>query len=69
MVDVELVATMCIAAFAGGAFGAMIGALHSFIFTGFVIIIGEAINRIHGGDSVSSIFEQTQQTADETSDG
>jgi len=44
VVDIELIATMCIAAFAGGAFGAMIGALHSFIFTGFVIIIGEAIN-------------------------
>ncbi len=44
MVDVELVVTMCFAAFAGGAFGAMIGALHSFIFAGFVIIIGEAVN-------------------------
>lgn len=32
-------------------------------------IIGEAINRIHGGDSVSSIFEHTQQSEeDETGD-
>ena len=44
MVDIQLVATMCVAAFAGGAFGAMIGALHSFIFAGFVIIVGEAVN-------------------------
>jgi len=43
-VDPVFVATMCLAAFAGGAFGAMIGTLHSFIFTGFVIAVGEAAN-------------------------
>lgn len=31
-------------------------------------IIGEAINRIHGGDSVSSIFEHKSQQDDETGD-
>ncbi|PSQ03049.1 hypothetical protein BRC92_07750 [Halobacteriales archaeon QS_4_69_31] len=44
MVEVATVAVMCVAAFAGGAFGAMLGALHSFIFAGFVIIAGEAVN-------------------------
>jgi hypothetical protein len=33
-----------IAAFAGGAFGAALGALPAFIFTGFVVIAGEAAN-------------------------
>ncbi|KAB1188423.1 MULTISPECIES: hypothetical protein [Haloferax] len=35
---------MIIAAFAGGAFGAAIGALPVFIFTGFMVIAGEAAN-------------------------
>lgn len=35
---------MLIAAFAGGAFGAAVGALPSFIFTGFMVIAGEAAN-------------------------
>lgn len=34
-----------IAAFAGGAFGAALGALPAFIFTGFMVIFGEAANR------------------------
>lgn len=34
--------TFYIAAFAGGAFGAAIGALPAFIFTGFMVIAGEA---------------------------
>ena len=33
-----------IAAFAGGAFGAAIGALPAFCFTGFMVIAGEAVN-------------------------
>lgn len=33
-----------IAAFAGGAFGAALGALPAFIFTGFLVIAGEAAN-------------------------
>src|SRR6056297_1687650 len=40
--------TFWITAFAGGAFGAAIGALPAFIFTGFVVIAGEALN-IAGG--------------------
>jgi len=40
--------TLWIAALAGGAFGAAIGALPAFIFTGFAVIAGEALN-IAGG--------------------
>lgn len=36
--------SLWIAAFAGGAFGAALGALPAFIFTGFVVIAGEAAN-------------------------
>jgi hypothetical protein len=35
---------LLIAAFAGGAFGAAIGALPAFVFTGFMVIAGEAAN-------------------------
>jgi len=35
-----------IAAFAGGAFGAAIGALPAFCFTGFAVIAGEAANLV-----------------------
>jgi hypothetical protein len=35
---------LLIAAFAGGAFGAAIGALPAFCFTGFAVIAGEAVN-------------------------
>ncbi|WP_458204936.1 hypothetical protein [Haladaptatus sp. NG-SE-30] len=37
---------MIIAAFAGGAFGAALGALPAFIFTGFMVIAGESANII-----------------------
>ncbi|WP_135854444.1 hypothetical protein [Halorussus salinus] len=37
---------MLLAAFAGGAFGAALGALPAFIFTGFMVIAGEAANVI-----------------------
>lgn len=42
MVDPLLVGGMIIAAFAGGAVGAAIGALPAFVFTGFMVIAGEA---------------------------
>ena len=35
---------LLLAAFAGGAFGAALGALPAFIFTGFMVIAGEAAN-------------------------
>ena len=35
---------LLLAAFAGGAFGAALGALPAFIFTGFMVIAGEATN-------------------------
>ncbi len=40
---------MLIAAFAGGAFGAALGALPAFIFTGFLVMLGEGV-RILSGD-------------------
>lgn len=40
---------MIIAAFAGGAFGAAIGALPAFIFTGFLVMFGESV-RVLSGD-------------------
>lgn len=40
---------MILAAFAGGAFGAAIGALPAFIFTGFLVMLGESV-RILSGD-------------------
>lgn len=39
---------LLVAAFAGGAFGAAIGALPAFAFTGFMVIAGEAANLIGG---------------------
>lgn len=40
---VERFAALVIAAFAGGAFGAALGALPSFVFTGFVVLLGEGV--------------------------
>lgn len=40
---------MLLAAFAGGAFGASIGALPAFVFTGFLVMLGEGV-RILSGD-------------------
>jgi len=37
-------AVLLIASFAGGLFGAALGALPAFIFTGFMVIAGEAVN-------------------------
>lgn len=41
--ELERFVTLLIAAFAGGAFGAALGALPSFIFTGFVVLLGEGV--------------------------
>jgi hypothetical protein len=41
--NVEAFVVLIIAALAGGAFGAAIGALPSFIFTGFVVFLGEGV--------------------------
>lgn len=40
---------MLLAAFAGGAFGSALGALPSFVFTGFLVMLGESV-RILSGD-------------------
>jgi len=37
-------AVLLVASFAGGLFGAALGALPAFIFTGFMVIAGEAVN-------------------------
>ncbi|GAD52557.1 hypothetical protein MBEHAL_1317 [Halarchaeum acidiphilum MH1-52-1] len=57
--DVESFLVVLIAALAGGAFGASLGALPSFVFTGFVVMLGEGVSilqsqlnsldAIHGG--------------------
>lgn len=39
---------MLLAAFAGGAFGTAIGALPAFIFTGFLVMIGEGVKILAG---------------------
>ncbi|MGB9965045.1 hypothetical protein [Halobacterium hubeiense] len=41
--EVEPFAVLLLTALAGGAFGAALGALPSFIFTGFVVFLGEGI--------------------------
>ena len=41
--DAEAFAVLLIAALAGGAFGAALGALPSFVFTGFVVFLGEGL--------------------------
>jgi hypothetical protein len=42
---------LIIAAFAGGAFGAAVGALPAFIFTGIMVIAGEAAGLASGGEA------------------
>ncbi|WP_254524513.1 hypothetical protein [Natrinema caseinilyticum] len=57
-IGVEEFVLLLIAALAGGAFGAAIGALPAFIFTGFVVFLGEGIGilqrAIGDTDAVSS---------------
>jgi hypothetical protein len=43
----EVIVINVIAAFAGGAFGAALGALPAFIFTGFMVIAGESVNVVN----------------------
>ncbi|WP_323172317.1 hypothetical protein [Natrialba sp. PRR66] len=46
--EAEAFAVLLIAALAGGAFGAALGALPSFVFTGFVVFLGEGIATLEG---------------------
>ena len=48
---------MMLAAFAGGAFGAAIGALPAFIFTGFMVILGEGLKVLSGDMSGIAAFD------------
>jgi len=50
--------TFLLAAFAGGAFGAAIGALPAFIFTGFAVIAGEAM-ALGGGNEAYDLGYET----------
>lgn len=44
----EHFAVLLLAAAAGGAFGASVGALPSFVFTGFVVLLGEGLAALSG---------------------
>ncbi|WP_137288533.1 hypothetical protein [Natronorubrum halophilum] len=46
--EAEPLVVLIIAALAGGAFGAALGALPSFIFTGFVVFLGEGVAILEG---------------------
>ncbi|QLK27046.1 hypothetical protein HYG81_05400 [Natrinema zhouii] len=46
--EFEAFAVLLIAALAGGAFGAALGALPSFVFTGFVVFLGEGLAVLEG---------------------
>jgi len=46
-VEFDSIVIIVLAAFAGGAFGAAIGALPAFCLTGVVVIAGEAADSIH----------------------
>lgn len=61
---------MLLAAFAGGAFGAAIGALPAFIFTGFLVMFGESVKILMGDLSGIAgfdpmLFEQTSAITDQ----
>jgi len=55
---------MLLAAFAGGAFGAAIGALPAFIFTGFLVMLGEGVKILAGDLSgIASLDPAAMQSA------
>jgi len=53
---------LILAAFAGGAFGAALGALPAFIFTGFMVVAGEAGNLVAGELAESGAIEEAVGT-------
>ncbi|MFC7129431.1 hypothetical protein [Haloferax chudinovii] len=57
-VSAERFVVLLLAAFAGGMFGASVGALPSFVFTGFVVLLGETagtvIRQLEGVDLVTA---------------
>ncbi len=54
--ELEAFAVLLIAALAGGAFGAALGALPSFVFTGFVVFLGEGLAVLEGEfDAVDAV--------------
>ncbi|OLZ40181.1 hypothetical protein A6E15_03930 [Natrinema saccharevitans] len=46
--ELEAFAVLLLAALAGGAFGAALGALPAFVFTGFVVFLGEGLAVLEG---------------------
>jgi len=46
--ELEAFVVLLIAALAGGAFGAALGALPAFVFTGFVVVLGEGLAVLEG---------------------
>ncbi|NHN48731.1 hypothetical protein G9464_14170 [Halostella sp. JP-L12] len=54
--------SLIIAAFAGGAFGAALGALPAFCFTGFMVIAGEASNLVTGELAQTGAIEEAVGT-------
>lgn len=52
--EVEQFLLLLITALAGGAFGAAIGALPAFIFTGFVVFLGEGLAILNRGIASSA---------------
>lgn len=55
---------MLLAAFAGGAFGSAIGALPAFIFTGFLVMIGETASIVSGDFLILFVPESAEMQSD-----
>jgi hypothetical protein len=53
---------LLLAAFGGGAFGAALGALPAFCFTGFLVIGGEVVNILKGNLTNATAIEPASQT-------
>lgn len=64
MVEVTFVAAMFVAAFAGGLFGAALGSLPTFVFTGFMVIAGETARLTGGEGGTPAALGATGITAD-----
>jgi len=54
---------LAVAAFAGGTFGASIGALNAFAFTGFLVVAGETVNIVQRNFGAGSAVDITGDIA------
>lgn len=57
MVDVAVLATLAVVAFAGGAFGAALGGLQALSLAGLSIVVGEAATVVGGAGAVDAPFD------------